>query len=196
MHTMTFSMGRGPGAVGTMNPMRRIKPTDLVSVLFWLACSLPTLMLIYGGTIRGAQAYAWIAAFAVFGATLVADMAMRVVDERSRAAGVGVVVTLVFSAFAMVMLASGLAKYAAAVPLLLAANRLPRISSERATWIAVAVIELILIVILLWQDSLAAAVGSGSAIAAGLVFSVTFSQQALRERAARPELAIANAELR
>jgi signal transduction histidine kinase len=179
-----------------MKPMRLVKPTELVSVLFWLACSLPTLMFIHSGTIRGPQAYAWIAAFAVFGATLIADMAMRIVDERSRAAGVGVVVALVISAFVTVTLSSGLAKYAAAVPLLLTANRLPKISSERATWVAVGVIELVLVVILLWQDSVAAAVGSGSAIAAGLIFSVTFSQQALRERAARTALAIANAELR
>jgi len=39
-------------------------------------------------------------------------------------------------------------------------------------------------------------VGSGSAVAAGLVFAVTFSRQSLRERAARTALAIANAELR
>jgi len=176
--------------------MRRIKPTELVSILFWLACSEPTLMMIYAGTIRGAQASAWIAAFTVFGAILIADVAMRITEERSRAAGVAVFVALTLSAFVMVMLSHGLAKYATAATLIVTAHRLPRIASERVTWLAVGVIDLILIVILLWQDSVGAAVGSGSAVAAGLVFAVTFSRQSLRERAARTALAIANAELR
>src|SRR5262245_23677434 len=97
-----------------MSPMKRVKPTELVSVLFWLACSEPTLMMIYAGTIRGAQATAWLAAFAVFGVILIADIAMRITEERSRAAGVAVFVGLTLSAFVMVLLSHGLAKYATA----------------------------------------------------------------------------------
>ena len=133
--------------------MRRIKPTELVSILFWLACSEPTLMMIYAGTIRGAQASAWIAAFTVFGAILIADVAMRITEERSRAAGVAVFVALTLSAFVMVMLSHGLAKYATAATLIVTAQRLPRIASERVTWLAVGVIDLILIVILLFRPS-------------------------------------------
>ena len=180
----------------TMNLMKRTKPTELVSLLFWLACSQPTLMSLYDGTMSGTRAYAWIAAFTVFGATLIADMAMRIVEERSRTAGVSVFLALTLSSFVMIILSGGLAKYATAATLIMAAHRLPRMTSERGTWLAVAGIELCLVVILLWQDSLAAAVGSGSAVAAALVFAVTFSQQSLRERAARTALAIANAELR
>ena len=179
-----------------MRPMNRIKPTELVSILFFLACSEPTLMMIHAGTIRGAQATAWLAAFAAFGALLIVDIAMRITEERNRAAGVAIFVGLVLSAFAMVMLSHGLAKYAAAATLIVTAHRLPRIASDRGTWLTVGVIALILVVILLWQDSVGAAVGSGSAVAAGLVFAVTFSRQSLRERAARTALAIANAELR
>src|SRR4029078_5503751 len=92
------------------------------------------------------------------------------------AGGVAVFVALTLSAFVMVMLSHGLAKYATAATLIVTAHRLPRIASERVTWLAVGVIDLILIVILLWQDSVGAAVGSGSAVAAGLVFAVTFSR--------------------
>ena len=58
-----------------MPQMKRVKPTELVSILFWLACSEPTLMMIYAGTMRGAQASVWLAAFTVFGAILIAGIA-------------------------------------------------------------------------------------------------------------------------
>ena len=79
--------------------------------------------------------------------------------------------------------------------LLLAAIRLPRITSERGTWLAVGAIEILWLAILGWQESLAAVLGSGSAIAAALVYSVTYAQRELREGAARASLALANAEL-
>src|SRR5262249_56764764 len=91
---MTFGMGHPGHALDTMRPMKRIKPTELVSLLFWLACSEPTLMMIYSGTISGAQAFVWLAAFTVFGVILVAHIAMQITEERSRAAGTAVVVRL------------------------------------------------------------------------------------------------------
>jgi signal transduction histidine kinase len=179
-----------------MAPMTRTKPTELASLLFWLACSQPALMSIYDGTISGAQAYAWLAAFTVFGGTLVADMVMRIVLEQSRTAAIAVLWVLLLSAFVMVVLISGLAKYAQSMTLLLVAVRLPRIASVRGAWLAVGAIEILWVIILFWQESPAAVLGSGSAVAAALVYSVTFSQQEMRERAMRTALAIANAELR
>jgi len=175
--------------------MRRTKPTEAVSLLFLLACSEPALMSIYNGTMSGAQAYTWLAAFAVFGATLLADMAMRIVLEQSRAAAIAIFWALLLSAFVMVVLVSGMAKYASSVTLILSASRLPRITSERRAWLAVGAIEILWLIILSWQESLAAVLGSGSAIAAALVYALTFSQQEQRERAARAALALANAEL-
>jgi signal transduction histidine kinase len=175
--------------------MRRPRPTDLASLLFWLACSVLTLMSIYSGTISGARAYAWIAAFTVFGATLLAEMVTPFAEERSRAVGARFFV-LVLSAFVMVVFAIGPAKYPTAALLMFTGFRLPMITSERRARIAVGAIALLLVIVLLVQDSMLAALCTGSAITAGLVFAVSFSEQALRERAARTALAIANAELR
>jgi signal transduction histidine kinase len=178
-----------------MGPVRRTKPAEVGGILLFLACSQPALMSIYKGTMSGAQAYTWLAAFAVFGIVLLADLAMRVVLDQSRAAAIGIFCALLLSAFVMLVLVSGLAKYAQSGTLLLAAARLPRITSERRAWLAVGAIEILWLAILSWQESLAAVLGSGSAIAAALVYSVTFAQQELRERAARAALSLANAEL-
>jgi len=183
------------GTPPIMEGMRRPRPIGLASLLFWLACSLLTLMSIYSGTISGARAYGWIAAFALFGATLIAEMVMCVAEERSRAAGARFFV-LVFSAFVMVALARGPAKYLTAALLTFSGFRLPILTSERGAWLAVGAIALLLVVVLLSQDGMVAALGTGSVITAGLVFAISFSQQAMRERTARTALAIANAELR
>ena len=176
--------------------MRRTKPTDAVGVLLLLACSQPALMSIYQGTMTGFQAYAWLAAFALFGATFLADMAMRIVLDQRRAVAIGIFCVLLVCAFVMTIFVNGIAKYAASATLLLAVIRLPRVtSSERATWLIVAGIEIVWLVILSLQESWAAVLGSGAAIAAALVYSVAYSQQEQRERAARTALALANAEL-
>jgi signal transduction histidine kinase len=176
--------------------MRRTKPAEAVGVLLFLACSQLALMSINDGTMSGARAYAWLAAFTVFGVTLLADLAMRIVLDQSRAGAIGIFCTLLLSAFAMLVLVSGIAKYAQSGILILVAARLPRITSERGAWLMVGAIEIVWLVILYSQVSLAAALGGGAAIAAGLVYSVAFSQQEMRELATRTALALANAELR
>jgi signal transduction histidine kinase len=176
--------------------MRRTKPTDAVGVLLLLACSQPALMSIFQGTMTGFQAYAWLAAFALFGAVFLADMAMRIVLDQKRAVAIGIFCVLLVCAFVMTLFVDGLAKYAASATLLLAVIRLPRItSSERATWLMVAGIEIVWLIILSLQESPAAVLGSGAAIAAAMVYSVAYSQQEQRERTARTALALANAEL-
>jgi signal transduction histidine kinase len=152
-------------------------------------------MSIYGGTMSGPQAYAWIAAFTVFGATCIADMVTRSADVQNRAADARFFL-LVLSAFVMVVFTIGPAKYPTAALLIFAGFRLPTITSERRARMAVGAIALLLVVVLWWQEGVAAALGAGSAITAGLIFAVSYSEQALRERAARTALAIANAELR
>ena len=178
--------------------MRYPRPTDLASLLFWLACSVLTLMSIYNGTITGARAYVWTAAFTVFGATLIALMATRFelfTEERRRTVSASFF-ALVLSAFVMVALAVGPAKYPTAALLIFTGFRLPLLTSARRAWLAVGTIALLLVIILLLQDSWLAALCTGSAITAGLVYAVSFSQQAMRERATRTALAVANAELR
>ena len=202
VHTHDFRHGSHHGRTPynanvrlTIHGMRRPRPSDLASLLFWLACSAVTLMSIYSGTIGGARAYAWIAGFVLFGATLIVEMTTRIAEERSPTASACFFV-LVLSAFLMVIFAVGPAKYPTAALLIFSGFRLPMLTSERRAWIAVGAIALLLVVVLALQDSLLAALGTGSAITAGLVFGVSFSQQAMRERAARTALAIANAELR
>jgi signal transduction histidine kinase len=176
--------------------MRRTKPTDAVGVLLLLACSQPGLMSIFKGTMTGLHAYVWLAAFAIFGATFLADMAMRIVLDQRRAVAIGIFCVLLLCAFVLTILVDGLAKYAASATLLLAVIRLPRItSSARATWLIVGAIEIVWLIILSLQESLAAVLGSGAAIAAAMVYSVAYSQQEQRERAASTALALANAEL-
>jgi signal transduction histidine kinase len=122
-------------------------------------------------------------------------MLTRFAEERSRAAAAGFVL-LVLSAFGMVVFAVGPAKYPTAALLIFTGFRLPMITSERRARIAVGTIALLLVVVLFSQDSVTAALGAGGAITAGLIFAISYSEQALRERAARTALAIANAELR
>jgi signal transduction histidine kinase len=175
--------------------MRRTKPAEAVGVLLCVACSQLALMSIYDGTMSGPRAYAWLTAFAIFGVTLLADLGTRIVLDHSRATAIWIFCTLLVSAFAMLMLVNGVAKYAQSGVLILVAARLPRITSERGTWLAVGAIELIWITILASQESLWAVLGSGSAIGAAMVYTVTFARQELRERADRTALALANAEL-
>jgi len=143
----------------------------------------------------GPQAYAWLAAFAVFGVALLADLGMRMVLDQSRTAAIWIFCVLLVSAFVMLTLVSGLSKYAQSGILILVAARLPRITSERGTWVAVAALELVWLAILASQESVWAVLGSGSAIAAAMVYSVGFARQSLRECADRTALALANAEL-
>ena len=190
-------MGRPEGASG-YNGAHETRQTHRAGEAFFslLACSQPALMSIYNGTISGTRAYVWIAAFAVFGVTLIADLAMRIVREQSRAAAIGVFCALLALRFRDGGSGQRLAKYAAATTLVLAATRLPRITSERGTWLAVGAIELCWsrfcsgrrVWPLCWEaEALSPCV---------MVYAITFSQQELRERAARTALALANAELR
>jgi signal transduction histidine kinase len=176
--------------------MRRTKPAEVVGILFLLACSQLALMSIYHGTMSGVRAYLWLTAFAIFGITLLSDIAMRTVLDQSRAIATGIFCVLLLSAFVMLGSVSGLEKYAQSGIIILLVARLPNIATERAAWLIVGAIELVWLVILAWQESLAAVLGSGSAIAAGMVYAVTFTQQGQRERAAGAALALANAELR
>lgn len=178
-----------------MARMRRTKPAEAVSVLLALACSQLALMSIYDGTMSGARAYAWLAAFAIFGVTLLADLAMRIVLDQSRAAGVGIFCTLLVTTFVMLTTVSGLEKYAQSGILILVVSRLPMITSERGAWLIVAAIEIVWIAVLAWQESLMAVLGSGCAIGAAMVYAVTFAQHGQRERATSAALALANAEL-
>jgi signal transduction histidine kinase len=152
-------------------------------------------MSIYNGTTSGVRAYAWIAAFTVFGATLIAEMVKPLAQERSPAVGARFLL-FVLSAFGMVIFTVGPARYPTAALLIFTGFRLPTLTTERRARIAVGALALLLVVVLLWQDGVAAALGAGSAITAGLIFAVSYSEHALRERATRTALAIANAELR
>ncbi len=175
--------------------MRRTKPTDAVGVLLLLACSEPALAYILQGTMTGLRAYVWLGAFAIFGATFLADIAMRIVLDQRRAIAIAIFCVLLVCSLVMSSLVSGLAKYAQVATLVLVTVRLPRITSERGTWLVVGAIEIVWVIILSLQESLSAVLGSGAAIAAALVYTVAFSQQEQRERTARNALALANAEL-
>jgi signal transduction histidine kinase len=176
--------------------MRRTNPAEAVGVLLLLACSQLALTDIYNGRMTGPQAYVWLTAFAVFGITLLADLAMRTVLDQNRGTAIGIFCTLLASAFGMLLMVDGVDKYAQSGILILVASRLPAITSERRTWLVLAGIEIVWIVILYQQESLAAVFGSGSAMGAAMVYAVVFVRQGIRERGAHAALTLANAELR
>src|SRR4029450_7193839 len=124
---------------------------------------------------------------------LLADLAMRIVLDQNRGTAIGIFCTLLASAFAMLLMVDRLDKYPQSGIFIRVASRLPTITSERGTWLVLAGIEIVWIVILYQQESLAAVFGSGSAIAAAMVYSTVFVRQGMRERAVHAALALANA---
>jgi signal transduction histidine kinase len=175
--------------------MRKIKTTAIGGLIFWLACASPALLAIQKGTLAGTSAAIWIVAFLLYCVVLSYDSFVRSDTTRHRSTAIVAFWMLLVLGFVLIWFSSATVKYVSSAALVLAAQRLPRITSERNSWLAACAIELVLIAILALHESWQAILGNGGAMAASLLFIVTFGVQERREQAARTALGLANVEL-
>ncbi len=175
--------------------MRQTKALAIGGIIFWLACSSPAMYAVREGKLVGLAAAAWAAAFLLFGSALIYDSPLRPEGEHSRRSRLIAFWLLLASGFGMVWFSTAAVKYISSVSLVLAALRLPQLTSARNAYVGAIAIELVLLVTLALQDTWGAVLGNGGALAGSLLFAVTFSVQSQREMAARKDLALANAEL-
>lgn len=175
--------------------MKKSKAVAVGGVIFLLACTSPAMLAIHRGELAGSNAVVWWIAFACFGSVLIYDNFL-VPAHRATPRFIAIVFAiLVIFGFAMVLVSNDVVKYASSITLVLAAQRLPRFTSIRNSYLGAAAIELGLIVLLAFFEPWLAILGNGGAVAASLLFVVTFGAQEQREAAARMSLALANAEL-
>jgi signal transduction histidine kinase len=175
--------------------MKKTKAVAVGGVLFWLACASPALMAIYDGKLSGLNAVAWLIAFACFGAVLIYDSFLIPTRFVSRRSTVIAFAALLAFGFTMFIVSNDAVKYVSSISLVLAAQRLPKFLSPLKSYLGAAAIELGLVVLLAFQEPWLAILGNGGAVAASLLFVVTFGIQERREAAARAALALSNAEL-
>jgi signal transduction histidine kinase len=95
----------------------------------------------------------------------------------------------------MVYFATGYAQGTSAFALVLAARRLPNLTSERNSWLAVGTIVIALLALRYWQQAWGPALENVIMIGVFMVLFVAFSVPTVRERTARDELAMVNNEL-
>ena len=169
-----------------MRPDRWLKAAGFVT---WLASGVPVALAIAVGRLAGAQAVAWLVGFVAFGAAF-----GLVCYERQRTLRANRALLLVQSLAGLVMVAATGDGFAAATLVVVAAQLLelfpPRVA---AAWVAA---QTTLLVVLFWRvGGLAAALTAGGAYLGFQIFALATAALALRERAARDELARANAEL-
>jgi signal transduction histidine kinase len=175
--------------------MQKSKAVAVGGVLFWLACASPALMSIHDGKLNGLDAVAWLIAFVCFGSVLVYDSFLMPARLASPRTTITVFAALLVFGFAMFIVSHDVVKYVSSMSLVLAAQRLPKFLPPLQSYLGAAVIELGLVVLLAFQEPWLAILGNGGAVAASLLFVVTFGIQERGEAAARAALALANAEL-
>jgi signal transduction histidine kinase len=175
--------------------MQKSKAVAVGGMVFWLACTSPALLSIHRGQLTGTDAATWWVAFLSFGAILIYDNFFMPVRLASPRATRIVFASLLVFGFAMVMVSNDVVMYASSITLVLAAQRLPKFLSPLQSYLGAAAIEIALVVLLAFKEPWLAILGNGGAVAASLLFVVTFGVQERREAAARTALALANAEL-
>jgi signal transduction histidine kinase len=161
----------------------------------WLAIAMPTFVDIWAGHLRGPRAALWVLAFAVFGATYAAYLRPDLPTHRRRTA-VASTVVLTVAALTMVLTSIGLMKYLASVALTIVAGELPYLFSRSVVWIWVVVQSLVLALVFWYSFGWVGGLAGGGAYAGFQIFALGRTWVEQRERLARQELALANAELR
>jgi signal transduction histidine kinase len=161
----------------------------------WLAIAVPTIVDIRAGHLTGLRALAWATAFLVFGATYAAYLRPASPDRR-RSAAIPSIATLAVAGLTMVLTSVGLMKYLASITLTIVAGELPYLFSPRIVWMWVAAQSVVLGAVFWISFGWVSGLAGGSAYAGFQVFALGRAWVELRERAAREELARANAELR
>ena len=169
-----------------MQPDKWLRAAGFVT---WLASGVPAALAIAGGRITGIEALEWAIAFAAFGIAfglVCYGHARRVRAERAllfvqALAGLGMVATA----------RDGLA----AATLVVVAAQLFELFPQRVAVAWVATQTAVLIALFWWIGGRVSAFTAGGAFAGFQIFAMATAALALRERAAREDLARANAEL-
>ncbi len=160
----------------------------------WLAIAMPVFVDIRAGTLGGLRAVAWVAAFAVFGISYAIYLRPHGGGPRGRA--LTLVIVLAAAAFTMVLCSVGLSKYLTSVALTIVASELPYLFAPRGVWAWIVVQSALLSAIFWLSFGWVAGVAGGLAYTGFQVLALGRTWLELKERAARVELAHANAELR
>ncbi len=177
--------------------MKRSKTVEIGELLFWVVSTSSVIGAIYGGRFSGTPALAWSVAYGVFGVAWGIDSFSNIHEPHGIRVRVALCWCLILSGFVMIYCVNrGWVVFGSSFSLALAARRLPGVTSERNSWLAVGAIEIVLLAFLAWQGRPGTVYETGSAVAVFLIIFVSYSVRTTRERAARDELAIANAELR
>ena len=177
--------------------MKQSKTVEIGELLFWIVSCSSTIEAVYSGRFSGASAVAWSTAFIVFGVAWTIDSFSRIHETSGNPVAVALCWALILSGFAMIYFANrGWVVFGSSFSLALAARRLPGVTSERNSWLAVVAIETVLLAFLAWKGRPGAVLETGSPVAVFLIVFVSYSVRTARERAARDELAVANIQLR
>jgi signal transduction histidine kinase len=175
--------------------MKQSKAIEIGELLVWAVASASAIVLIVSGKLSGTSAVLWSAACVIFSGLLIVEFFSRAQDARDKGMRLAICLALILGGFVMVYFAAGLAKGASAFAFVFAARRLPTVTSERNSWLAVGAIVIGLIALLWWQLDRNAAIDNGVWVGGFMVVFVAFSVRTVRERAARDELASVNKEL-
>jgi signal transduction histidine kinase len=157
----------------------------------WLVVAVPTLARLVSGTFTGGAAAIWAAAFVVFGAALVPCLGLKGLAVRR--SFVAALLVLQSAAGLTMVAASG--NGTAAATLVIVAAEVASIFPPRVAWLWVAVQSVLIGVIWARYDDVITAISVTGAFAGFQAFALATISLEQRERAARQDLARANAEL-
>jgi len=165
---------------------RRLTAAGLVT---WLASGVPAALAIADGRIAGTGAAAWAVACAAFGIAfaLMCDGRMRGVRAKRA-------LVFVQALAGLAMTAAARDGYAAAT-LVVVSAQLPYLFPARAAAAWVASQTTGVVVLFWWMGGRVSAFTAGGAYLGFQIFAMATASLAMRERAAREELALAHAEL-
>ena len=164
---------------------------NVAAIGTWLVISLPVLTRVLSGSFFGAQAAWWTLGFLAFGAALLPCLGIRVAVTSWRAHAALLVVQ---SVAGLIMIAASISGTAAATLVIVAAE-VASILGPAAAWPWIAAQSAAVGIIWAQYERLVEAIALTGAFAGFQAFAVASVMLEHRERAARQELARANAEL-
>ncbi len=173
---------------------------NLAAIATWLFCGLPPLLGVLGGSGPRVPSVVFVAAFLLYGAALLAILYLPEDDGRRRAPWLPVMLLLVESVtgLALVFISGHYFGGTAATTatLVIVAAQAPYIVSAPVVWLIVAVQTVVMSLMFLDLVDVPAILSIVFALGGFQAFAAGSSFLALKEAAARAELALTNAELK
>ena len=157
----------------------------------WLVVALPTLADVVSGSLTGLPAVIWAIAFVAFGAALVLCLGLNWMGSRRPV----ITAMLILQAAAGLTMVAASGSGTAAATLVIVAAEVASIFPPRVAWLWVAVQSVLVGVVWAQYDTLINAVSVTGAFGGFQAFALATISLEHRERAARQDLARANAEL-